>query len=210
MASYVEVLKKIEAGQLKPKVNSVLIRVDELKPERVDGIRRAAENAALAAALSAMGEGTAVVIRDLTPTDLGETNEEWLEVTGVDNTWTSVLTSAPTTIADSRFICITGCRIVCATATGGILLEPGITLLRFTVGGAVNAIWNLYPLFAPAGAATGAGSSAIVMPAGISETPIGVSQNIGISIHSYGVETTVIRLALDGIVCEKEGLRLKA
>lgn len=204
-----EALKLIEAGTVKPKINSVLLKVDEVKAERVDGIKRAAEKMVFATAIAALGVGADLIIRDLVPTDLGEAAEEWIEVTGVNNTWTTVLTTAPSTIADNRFIAITGCRIVCSTATGGVFLEPAITAVRFTVGGSVVAQWNLYPIFSPAGAATGAGSSAIVLPAGISESPIVASQNMPVNIETYAVETTVVRLAIDGIVCEKMGLKLK-
>lgn len=190
-------------------MESTLVRVDEMKSERVEGIKKATKAKLLETAEKAMGVGTRLVIRDLLPTDLGYDNNEFILVTGVNNTWTSILKGiVEATVADNVFVAIIGCRIL-AFETTPFDVKPAITAMKFTVGGSVVAEWDLHKLIAIAGATSGAGSSVHVPTAGITEGPIIIGQNITFNIQTYGVETTVVQVAIDGYTCEKEGQTLK-
>lgn len=186
---------------------STLIRLDELKPERVDGIRKAAQNKLQEVAEAALGRDKRLILRDLLPTDLGLDNNEWTEAAGAtDNAWddTSV---AEKSIADNRFVAIIGCRFV------ELVAAIPISVVKFTVGGALTAMWNLYPLWVPytIGEGTATGEIAVFKTiAGITESPIIISQNIALTIAEYVLETTTTyKLAFEGFVVEPEGKTLK-
>lgn len=188
-------------------MESTLIRVDELKPERLEGIRKAAKSKLLEVAEKAMGATTRLVIRDLNAQDLRETNIEFPPVTGVNNTWTTILSAGAVAIRDNVFVAITGVRILENGAPFAV--DPGVTAIRFTVGGSYVAMWDLYKLQPIAGAATAAGTSVFMPVAAITEGPIIISQNITFNIETYGIETTDTILIIEGYVCEKEGQNLK-
>jgi len=188
-------------------MESTLIRLDELKPEKVDGIRKAAKAKLLEVAEKAMGAEARLVIRDLLASDLGETYHEFPPVTGVDNTWTSILTAGAVAVADNVFIAIVGVRIIENGAPFAV--DPGVSAMRITSGGSYVALWDLYKLQVLAGAATAAGTSVFLPVAAITEGPIIISQNIAFNIETFGLETTDTILAIEGYVCEKEGQNLK-
>jgi len=184
-------------------VESILRRLDEVKPERVEGIIKATARQLEEVARRDLG-GARLVIRSLMPTDLGLTNEEWTEASGTDNTWAET-TIADATIDDNTFIAIYGCRFASLPAA-----DPPISAIRFTVGSAVKAIWNLYPLWVPY-VVTTSGAAAYHAIAGIAETPIIVTQKIALTIEEFVVEaTTNYKLAFDGLVVEKEGQKINA
>lgn len=188
-------------------MESTLVRVDELKPEKVEGIKKATKAKLLEVAEKAMGAQTRLIIRDLNAQDLQLTNIEFPLITGVNNTWTSILAGAQT-VADNVFIAIIGVRII-AFETTPFDVKPAITAMRITSGGSYVAQWDLHKLICIAGATSGAGSSVHQPVAGITEGPIIIGQNISFNIETYGVETTHVQTVIEGYVCEKEGQTLK-
>lgn len=191
-------------------LESTLVRLDELKPEKVEGIKKAAKAKLLEVAEKALGADTRLVIRDLLPIDLGYTYHEFPLTTGSDNTWTSILQgSAAATVADNVFVCIVGIRIICSDGTNPFQVKPVITAMRITSGGSYVAQWDLHKLIAIAGAVNAAGSNVWTPVAGITEGPVIVSQNITFNIETYAVETDDMQVAIEGYICEKEGATLK-
>jgi len=190
---------------------SVLVPVDEMRADRVDGIRRAAILQCAKVAAETL-KGAKLTVRDLVPTDLGLTNNEWTETTGAtDNQWedTSI---ADQTIDDDRFVVLWGCRFITLHQVSNVPAPP-ISALRIDVGGGLVAQWDLYPIVNSYTINTGtaAGEKAAIRPiAGITESPIIITQGIAVTIRRYVIETaTTYKLAFDGAVAEKEGKVLK-
>lgn len=200
----------VNGKTIKPGIEAVLVRIDELTTRRIEGIRRAAGNKLLEVAANALGPTTPLVIRGLAPLDLGEDTDEYFEETITANNWTTI-SVADTTVADNRFIAFTGCRIILEITGGGYAKLPLITTLKFTVGGSLVAKWDMYPLYIRCGATSGVGAGAISMPsvAGISESPIIISQNMPFKVEAYGYATAKAIVSFDGLTCEPVGKVLK-
>lgn len=183
-------------------VESILRRIDEMKPERVDGIIRATQAKLEEVARRDLGAAR-LIIRSLMPSDLQLDHEEWTEDSGTDNQWAdTTIVAATSIIDDNTYVAIYGCRFASYPTE-----DPPISAIRFTVGSALKAIWNLYPIWVPCVAAAGSYHAV----AGIAETPIIITQKIGLTIEEYTVEATgSYKLAFDGLVVEKEGININA
>jgi hypothetical protein len=186
---------------------SVLRRVDEIKVERLDGIKKDSQKKLEEVARRDLPTAR-LVCRDLLPTDLGLTNNEWTETTGAtDNAWddTSI---ASQSIKDDTYVAIYGCRLLTLAA------NPPISALKIQVGGATKAIWDLYkiwPLYTVGGGTAAAERTSIHSIAGIAETPVIITRNMQITIAEYVIEaSTAYKLAFEGLVVEKEGVNLTA
>lgn len=191
-------------------IESTLARVDELPIQKVENIRKAAKAKLQEVAEKALGADKRLVIRDLLPTDLGYTYNEFPAIAHTADAWLSILQgSVAATIADNVFVVITGCRILCYDGTNPFAVEPIVTALRITSGGSLVAEWDLYKLLAIAGAATTDGTNVFVPKAGITEGPVVISQNITFNVEVWSVVTDSVQLVLEGYICEKEGATLK-
>lgn len=189
-----------------PTIESILLRVDELRPERVDSIRRVAKDRVFLVARKAYPTKP-LVVRDMTAQDLGQTNIEWTDTTGSGaDAWEDHIVAGGTTytIADGRFVAITGCRVMEINIPGTL----PVTAFRFSVGGARVAMWDLYKLY-PA-TALGITLANVVggVPnlGGITESPIIVSEGIEIKIEQWvATASTAFVIAIEGVTCELQG-----
>lgn len=196
---------------VRPMIESVLFRTDEVSPRKIEGIRRAAGNKLLEVAATALGPTIPLVIRDLTALDMKETYDKYTEETIASSAYDNISVDSAT-VADNKFLALIGCRILLETASGGYILTPLVTNLRFTVGGSVVAKWEMYQLFVRNGgtAGLGAGSSSMGSVAGVTESPIIVTQNTPIVVDAFGVDGGgAAIISYDGLVCEPEGQVLK-
>jgi len=186
-----------------PTIVSILTPKDEIPVERLDGIKSAAIRMLLQKAEEAL-PGKKLVIRDLTPQDLGLTNNEWTETSGsTDNAWDDI-SVANKTIEDNRFVAIVGCRVLSGHTT------PPISALKFTVGGSEVARWEVTKAFNTYTLTT-SGAVQHENPVCYTEGPIIITQNMSLTISEYVIETaTAYKLAFIGYVCEPEGKTLKA
>jgi len=184
-----------------PTMMSVLRPVSQLRPERVDGIWKAAAQKLLALAEEAL-PGKKLILRDLMPLDLQATNNEWTETSGAtDNAWAD--TSITGTLADNRFVAIIGMKVLTGHVT------PPISALKFTIGGSEVARWDLYNAFV-AYILTTSGACEHHNPECITEGPVIITQNTPFTIAEYVIEaSTAYKVALFGLVCEAEGKTIK-
>lgn len=184
-----------------PTMVSVLRTLKEVRPERIDGIWGAAARKLLELTEQAL-PGKKLVIRDLTPQDLLLTNNEWTETSGgTDNAWAD--TSISGTMADNRFVAIIALRVLSGHLT------PPISAWKFTVGGSVVALLDLYKamrsyILTSSGAVQHNNDDCIL------EGPIIITQNTPFTIAEYVIEaSTAYKIAVFGLVCEPEGKTIK-
>lgn len=168
---------------------SVLIPIHLIPESKFDAYREAAIAKVIEEATAAL-KGQRLVVRDLMPTDLGLSNEVWYETTGATaNQWENS-DIADKEVADNTFVCIWG-----VTDLGE---APAVSALKFTIGGAEQAIWNLDKMIK------------MEHRAAIALSPLIISQNIALTIEHYVKQADAgVEIAFDGVVCEKEGLKLK-
>jgi len=188
-----------------PTLESTTQRADELKPEVVYGLKRAAKHLAFLAARRAYPTQK-LVVRDMTAQDLEVANIEWAG-TGVADAWGDHDQVAAATIDDGKFVAIYGCRMMEVHLADTL----PVTAFKFIVGGSEVARWDLYKMYAATG--DGVTLTAIVqalMPVGvITESPIVISENMTITIEQWGGNATAYTLALEGVVVELERKTLK-
>jgi len=172
-------------------IQSVLIPLHLLPPEKIDDWR----NGFIQLAIEAAAEGTKgekrLDVRDLMPSDIGLTNEVWYERTGATkNTWENSAI-ATKKIADGRWICIWG-----VTDNSEV---PSVSALRFDAGGSKVAMWHLDKL------------NGLQHKAAIAMSPVIVSEGISLTIEHYiKVASSQTELIYDGCVVEVTGKKLKA
>jgi len=173
-------------------INSVLIPVRAMAPERVDSLEAVARSKLLEVAMRELKVKTdeKLVMRQMMPTDLGLTNEVWFETTGATAKQYETSGIASKEISDERFVAITG---VLDNSEGA-----PVSALRFTVGGSKVAEWSLDRL------------SQDGYREGIALSPIIITQNQAVTIEHY-VKTanSGTEIILIGIICEKVGKKLK-
>lgn len=181
-------------------LKSTLLRREQMGVERERSIRAAAEAKLLEMAEAALGPAKRLVIRDLTPDDIGAEHNMWTdEEAGSAEAWHDT-TITDETMEDNRFVAILGMYFL------GCYDAPAISLWKFTVGGSEVARWDLTQLQPRV---TG-GVSQHTPPIGIAEAPIFISQNTPFSVAEYSrQEGTVYHPALIGLVCEPEGKTIK-
>ena len=187
-----------------PTLESTLLRVDEMKPDRVDDIKRAAKYAVFAKARKAYPNAK-LIIRDLFVTDVGLTT--WEDSAASSGWQNHVLVSK--TIGDGRFIAITGMRML----TANDMDLPPILGLRWTVGGAVVALWDIHKAYTimTDGLTIANITSFGPMPyACITESPIIISEGIVVTLDQYEEGAVMFVMPLEGYVCELEGKTIKA
>ncbi|MBA7684739.1 hypothetical protein ES703_93147 [subsurface metagenome] len=190
-----------------PTVESGLYLVTELKPEIVTDLKVAAKHLAFIAARKAY-PNRRLVVRDMTAQDLEITNIEWGDTSGGSaNVWEDHQVAAAE-IDDGKFVAIFGCRMMEIQIPD----ELPITALKFTVGGSEVARWDLYKAYAANGDGVTLGSlgGAFLPIACITDAPIVISEGIGLTISQWvATITTTFVLAMEGYVCELEGITLK-
>ena len=155
-----------------------------------------------------LGAETKLITRDLTPTDLGLTNEEWTDTTGsTDNDYENhVIAGGSTyTIANRVFVVIWGVRNLTPATGAGTQV---VTRFRVTVGGSRVAEWSLMGTWQYQSPDTT--EAAVIKPlAAIADDPIFVEQNLELKLEQYVTTTSGdFRIALEGAVCEPSGLTL--
>ena len=191
-----------------PTIESSLIPTDEFRPERVDEIRRAAKYAAYLAARKAYPTHR-LVCRMATPQDFEITNMEWGDTTGSSADAFEAHLVENKVIDDGRFLAIYGCRLFSLLAPASL----PISALRFNVGGALVAQWDLYPIVAAyiyTLTTSGAAAAAVKAFAGITESPIIAPEKITLDIDQWvATASTAFVLSLDAYVVELEGLVLR-
>ena len=190
-----------------PTAESGLYLVSELKPEVVTDLKAAAKHLAFIAARKAYPDRR-LVVRDMMAQDLKVTNIEWDDTSGGSADVWEDHQVASATIDDGKFIAIYGCRMMEIQIPD----QLPITALKFTVGGSEVARWDLYKAYG----ATADGVTLASMVGGfkpiacITDAPIVISEGISLTISQWvATITTTFVLALEGVVCELEGLTLK-
>ncbi|MBA7641375.1 hypothetical protein ES703_49052 [subsurface metagenome] len=188
-------------------LKSTLLTREQMGMERERSIRAAAEEKLLEMAHAALGPGKRLVIRDLTPDDLGCANNEWTyqRTGGTAFAWADldIPETAGDVIADNRFVAILGLRI-----SDGHLSAP-LALLKFTVGGSEVARWEMSQAFMLYTQNT-SGSIDHKNPPCIAEAPIFISQNTPFAIAEYVSDPNKdYKVTFIGLVVEPEGKVLK-
>lgn len=192
-----------------PVLESGFYRADELPPEVVWGIIKAAKDLAFLAARTAYPKAD-LVTRVLSPQDLEQTNIEWGDTTGSSaDAWEDHLVVTKT-IDDGKFIAIYGCRNHQLFEADGL----PVTAFKFIVGGSEVARWELTKAYdtitsvgiTPANIVGGAYGGRLC----ITDAPIVVSEGITIDMDQWvATASTAFVISLEGIVVEKAGITLK-
>jgi len=194
-----------------PRLESGLYRADEIPPEVVWGIIKAAKHLAFKAARDTYPDAN-LITRCMQAGDLERTNKynEWLtDTTGSSaNTWEDHLIDSET-IADGVFVAIYGLRMMQLEITDSI----PVSAVRFVVGGSEVARWDITKAYAPsADGVTLANYTAPGFPAPlcVTDAPIVISEGITLEIDQWvATASTTFVMALEGVVVEKEGITLK-
>jgi len=200
-----------------------LIPVQEFSPPQIASIRNSviSQLVALASRELSMPDSD-LIVRDIHPyTDLGwdyavgtattTTGEQWEhDVTAIVVGYNS-LTGA-STMADQRYVAIFGIRDLrlgvgatnTATAVAGIprpLQE--VSLVKFTVGGSISAIWNIEGLSAYKWNQAGFSPAAVVIPQNTSFNIYGYMKNKSMTKNTGIVGTIFLQLV--GVTVEPRG-----
>ncbi|MBA7711517.1 hypothetical protein ES703_120483 [subsurface metagenome] len=178
-------------------LKSTLLTREQMGVENERSIRAAAEARLLEMAEAALGKDKRLIIRDMTPIDLGAASDKWAnETSGAGDAWSNT-TIADKKIADNRFVAILGMYF------GRCYTEPIVTLWKFIVGGSEVARWDLHPLLPRS-------TDYRRPPIGVTEAPIFIPQNIPLTISEYTwTATTTYHPRVFGLVCEPEGKTIK-
>ena len=140
-------------------------------------------------------KGADLIVRDLLPTDLAETNNIWADATGATVNVFENSMIATQAIANERFVGIYG---VLDTST-----IQAVSVMRWTVAGAIVAIWSLQNLLSE--------DASIKARTGFVMTPLVVRQNQQVTREDYvRVYSSSTEIALLGITVEKSGRTMKA
>ena len=186
-------------------INSLLVPVEQLKPEAVDAIRNACMMAVLEKAVDTFGERQRMTLRDLNAADMAYANNIFTETShATANQWNAMAFGA-FTVARGTVIGIYGLGIsVVHDAT--IDFHP-ITGIRLDVGGARVAQWHVQSLAQNTSAASVAPTRVVF---GLTKSPVVVNENVTVTIYEYTrTASTVYEPCWLGIIAEKEGLTLK-
>jgi len=185
-------------------VDSVLIPVAELKPEAVDAIRNACVGSALVKAHQ-LWPGQVVTVRDLNASDMGYTNNIYVETSnGTGNQW-NAMAAGSFTVATGTVIGIYGVKL--GTLADGTNTQLQISGIRVEVGGARVAQWHCQSLDQSGNAAS---SVAQRFTAGVTKSPVIVSEDISVTLYEYTRVTGTLYYPIWlGVAVEKEGITLK-
>jgi len=172
-------------------IQSVLVPLHLLPPEKIDDWRNGFIRLAIEAAVEGTNGEKKLDVRDLMPSDIGLTSEVWYERTGATkNTWENSAIASKK-IADGRWICIWG-----VTDNSEV---PSVAALRFAAGGSKVAMWHLDKL------------NGLQHKAAIAMSPVIVSEGISLTIEEYvKVANSQVELIFDGCVVEISGKKLRA
>ena len=139
------------------------------------------------------------IIRDLKPSDLGETNEVWAEtITAAGNAYQNSQISSQST-ADMKVIGIYGVL--------DLSYHQWVSAIRITGGAAVRAEWSLFPFL-------GALDSDLKARTGFAMTPIILGENTPIKVEYYvragwPQQIRGVELVLLGVTAEKRATVLE-
>lgn len=122
-----------------------------------------------------------LVVRDLMPSDIGFSNEDWTVSASTANTYNDFTS---TTVADNRFIAIYG--------VAGVDTDI-VSAVRFTSGAKTLDIWSLQEI------------RALQNRFKAAKRPIILRQNTAIDIDIYATSTGSVTMPLLGRVCELKG-----
>jgi len=139
---------------------SILVPIQEMTPGMIAEHRNQVIDSLVALASKELGlPERDLVIRDIQPyTDLtwkwsqasGTTVNNW-ETTASDTTVGYSTVTGAVTMADQRYVAIFGARdyrnsVGCTTATeqvGDYLPQANVNLIKFDIGGAIRAVWDI-------------------------------------------------------------------
>lgn len=186
-------------------IRSLTIPADELKPEAVDAIRNACENAAVAKAVELFGLAQDLTIRDLNAADMAYANNIFTETSNATvNQWNAMAFGA-FTVARSTVLGIYGLKI--QHLPDGTIDFPPITGVRIEVGGARVAQWHTQQSDTYTSAASTAPLLAIPL---LTKSPIVIGEDITVTIFEYTrVLSTVYVPVWLGVTVEKLGTTLR-
>ena len=191
-----------------PVLESGFYRADELPPEVVWGIIKAAKDLAFMAARKAYPRAD-LVCRVMSPQDLEQTNIEWGDTTATADAWEDHLVVSKT-IDDGKFVAIYGARNHILHMADTL----PVTAFKFIVGGSEVARWELTKLYDTI-TADGVTLASVVGGAYggrlcITDAPIVISEGITIDMDQWAATTTTFFcISLEGFVVEKAGITLK-
>ena len=186
-----------------------LIPVPELAPGQIGAIRNEAVKGVLAKASRELQMSQdLLVVRDIRPqsdldwgsdatTGLAKsalTTDLWyLQTDDALSGYLPLVTSASTTMADQRYVCIYGLRD--ASSSEATVLAQTTSLWKFDVGHSVKAIWDLSKCYAYPNNCFGLCPSPVVIP-----------QNTYFQIYGYSIlVNTYSWVMLEGFVVEPRG-----
>ena len=171
-------------------IETQLIPIQELSTGQASAIRNGAIRAVVTMASKQLKiSPDKLLVRPIQPkNDLDYSLATWYEVTGA--TTAAYETMSTGTMAADRFIGIYGVQDESSVIN--------CTLLKFSVGNSIKAIWNLQDLYSELGPRVGFSPSVVVIP-----------QNIPYTISRY-VENiyAAASIVLKGFVVERVGLIL--
>ncbi len=186
-------------------INSLLTNVAEIVPEEIDFYRNACAKAALQKAVALWGSQQSLTIRDLNGSDMSYTNNIMTETSNATaNQWNAMAFGA-FTVSTGTVIGIYGVKL--SAILNATIKQLPITGIRIEVGGARVAQWHIQTLEQTSNAATATAYRAV---AGITTSPIIVSEDITVTIYEYTrTASTVYKPVWLGVAIEKEGRTLK-
>ncbi|MDP2665188.1 MAG: hypothetical protein Q8P23_00870 [bacterium] len=188
---------------------SALIPTQFLPQSTIEEVIALTQKTLVDEALRGFPVGTKVTLRDLLPSDLGLTNQEWTETSSTDNTFTAMAVSAKS-IADETYVAIYGMGILTVTLlTADLIAKPPVSAIRWTVGASKVAQWSIYPLWKNTAyiTTTSGATAAFTDPLyGIAQSPIIIGKNGVVTMEMYNIEASIVfKPIVLGFVCEKQG-----
>lgn len=187
-----------------PLTTQSILRIDLPEQEVDDLVTRALNQ--LEEIAEGEFSGRAFTFRDLVASDFpGFTNNEWLETSGTDNTYTTTTGADGTAIADDTILAIWAISIITPRIT------PVVTVFRITAGASLRAQVSLYDLWSVINTGTPAGEVSGQVKKGYLMTPVFITKQTNLTIESFNIEASVAyRPVFHGATAEIQGRTIEA
>lgn len=179
-----------------------------------EGLRELVKSELMRRAVRDLGPGK-YISRTLHPGDMppvSTSTREWIETTGTNlNTFVDAAIGDGTSINDKTYIGIFGIQWLSAELSDGEFgaATPPVTSLRWTIGGARVAEWDLYSTFqgvAFQGTPVNEFGPQQQFPRGLAASPIYVDKKQPLLVQYYEIENTLdFSIQLLGYVVEQVG-----
>lgn len=185
-------------------IRSTSIPSGELKPEVVDAIRNACEDAAIKKAIEIWGD-VRMTVRDLNATDMSYTNNVFTETSHATiNQWNAMAFGA-FTVADNTVLGLYGLKI--QHLPDGTIDFPPISGVRFDVGGARVGQWHTQQSDTYT---SGASTAPLHALASVTKSPMIIQESITVTLYEYTrTASTVYSPVWLGVTVEKESVTLR-